>query len=392
PDMILLTYKNGPTRYNTAPWGQIGEGWEWMKAHHGRDAADRWIALGAVHGGYLQSPFYPNERLMIPGNPNWQRYWIENVYQDLWGGRAGIDVDGMDGIFSDNTNYHLPTNWHTEGNPDQQDLPATYAAGGEPLRDKWRDDMDTFLNQAVPELKDRGVILAPNFGPMGNSSEDWLRLDALAHPPETAMDESGFICPYGAGSFNTWAWEKAVRTMCGLKHVRVLVNGQGVVHTDAEGLSRMDVLGETNHSYKDRMTGWEALWFSITSFLMGFDDVRGNAYMNFTVWGYSEYHWLDEFDPHYLHLGRALGEMQEIAGETGSVYVREFEDGWAVVNAKWEDARAVPVPEGRARVIDHSNFKSPEDAPLVTRFDLPLHRGIVLLREGHDIGNSDNQR
>ena len=120
--MILVTYKTSPTRYNVAPWGQLGEGWEWMKAHHGKDSADRWCAIGARTGAYLQSPVYPNERLMLPGNPNWQRYWLENVVADLWGGRKGFDMKGMDGRFAANTYYDLATKRHAANRPAQKDL------------------------------------------------------------------------------------------------------------------------------------------------------------------------------------------------------------------------------------------------------------------------------
>jgi len=392
PDMIIVTYKNSPTRYNTAPWGAIGEGWEWMKSHHGKGAADRWVAIGARTGAYMQSPVYPNERLMLPGNPNWQRYWLENVFADLWGGRRGFDMAGVDGLFADNTNYDLPTNWHAEGRPDQQDLPETYSADGKPLPDKWREDVNSFLRRAVPWLDQRGLALVPNFGSLGKNADGWKYLDSLPHPPFAAMDEAGFICPYGASSFNTWSWLQSVRTLRGLRHVRALVNNHGKVRSDVRGLERMDVLGEKSHSHKDRMTGWEALWFALTSFLLGFDDVRRNAFMNFTVWGYSEYHWFDEFDPKFLHLGRAVGEMQKVEGRKGAVYLREFEDGWAVVNPLYEDAVGVRVPVGSARVITHANLHHPDTAPLVTQFDLPKHRGVILLKSGRALGNSDNPR
>jgi hypothetical protein len=48
----------------------------------------------------------------------------------------------------------------------------------------------------------------------------WRELNSLPHPPFAAMDEAGFICPYGKGYFNTWGWEKRLETMWKLKNVR----------------------------------------------------------------------------------------------------------------------------------------------------------------------------
>ena len=44
----------------------------------------------------------------------------------------------------------------------------------------------------------------------------------------------------------------------------------------------------------------------------------------------------------------------------------------------------------RGDYLDHRNLKAAERAPLVTQFDLPSLRGIVLLKEGRKVGNQDN--
>src|SRR5512138_3144577 len=59
-EMVLAVYVMGPGEYNTAGWGQMGEGWAWLKREHGKGAADRWITLGRKSGGYLQAVPYPN--------------------------------------------------------------------------------------------------------------------------------------------------------------------------------------------------------------------------------------------------------------------------------------------------------------------------------------------
>lgn len=136
------------------------------------------------------------------------------------------------------------------------------------------------------------------------------------------------------------------------------------------------------------MTGWDALWFQLTSFLLGYDDVARTAYMSFTVWSYSGYYWFDEFDPRFLHLGKATGEYHK----EGSVYMREFEDGFAVVNPGTQNAKDVASPMKGVRVLNHANFRAADKVAPVARFDLPAHRGIILLKPGRKAGNEDNAR
>jgi hypothetical protein len=383
PNMKILAYAMGPGEYNTANWGEIGEGWDWMKQHHGNESPDRWTARGIQFATYLQSRDYHNERLMDLGKPGWREYWIRNVYEDYWGGRKGIDLKGVDAIFSDNTSYGLPWagHWYKEGEPEATDHPVDYYADGKYLQHKWQENVNRLLAEAVPFFREKGIAFTHNFESLGRHADWWQDLDSQPAPPFAAMDEGGFICPWGKAParFFTWDWESRVRTLRNLKHVRALVNAHAVV-PEGEGLAKMDVSDSTG------MTGWDALWFSLTSFLLGYDDVARNAYMNFTVWSYSGYYWLDEFDPRYLHLGKALGEYRK----TGALYLREFEDGFAVVNPGTTDAKDVPSPVAGVRVVNHANLRSVTGTQPVARFDLAAHRGVILLKPGRKIGNEDN--
>jgi hypothetical protein len=384
PNMVIVVYGMGPGEYNTADWGQIGEGWEWLKQHHGNDSEDRWTARGARYGEYLQNKRYSNERLMNPAKPGWQEYWLRSVYHDYWGGAKKIDLDGVDGIFSDNTSYAPPFagQWYREGEPDKRDDPAEYFAGGKYLLDTWREGMNSFFARAVPFFRDKHVLFTHNFESLGKHPDWWRELDRLPNPPFAAMDEGGFICPWGSSGnsrFRTWDWEPRVRVMRELHHVRILMNAHATV-PEGEGLEKMEVRDGAG------MNGWDALWFSLTSFLLGFDDVARNAYMNFTVWSYSGYYWFDEFDPKFLHLGRAKGEFHA----AGPVFLREFDDGFVVVNPGAKDAVDVAAPAARVRVLNHANFRAAESVPEVSRFDLPAHRGAILLKHGRKAGNQDN--
>lgn len=383
PNMVIVVYTLGPGEYNTASWGQLAQGWDWIKQNHGDDAEDRWTARGINYRTYLQLLDYPNERLMEIGNRRWQDFWLENLYTDYWGGRRKLDLDGVDGLFADNTSYSVNWRgrWHREGFRDQPDEPEGYFAGGKYLHDAWRARVNAFFERAIPWFAERNVTFTLNFANRDEREEWWAELDSQPAPPFAAMDEVGFLHPYGPRPawYHTSDWERHLRQLRGMRNVRMLVNAHANVPV-GEGLEKMDAADPNG------MTGWDALWFSMTSFLLGFDDVNRNAYMNFTLWGYSGYFWFDEFDPKYLHLGAALGDYKR----SGELYCREFEDGFVVVNPGTSNVVGTPVPAPGLRVLNHSNFRSAEEARAVSEFDLPSRRGVILLKPGRKAGNEDN--
>ncbi|MFC1717193.1 serine hydrolase [Candidatus Poribacteria bacterium] len=394
PHIKIILYKNGPALYNAASWGQIGAGWDWMTNHHGINSLDRWAAIGIEHGGYLQGKPYPNERLMNLGNRNWQEYWARQIYRKFWSGEEPIGI-GADGIFADNTRYGMPWQgqWHLEGEPDKGDMSVDYYRDGNHQDELYKSHMKQFFTWVVPWLEERGRILVPNFGGMSRHPEDWLELDSESHPVFAAMEEGAFVHPWGTlgrhGNFVFWSeseWLNQVKTMRSLKNVRALMNVHGPVVSEAQDISRMDAVDASGNR------AWDVLWYAMTSFLQGFDDQRRNAYMNFTVWGYSRFFWFKEFDPAHLHLGKASGEFGKLEGHEGYVYAREFDDGWVVVNPTKADARGVSVPGiGKARVLTHDTFLNAETQPLVEQFDLPVHRGAILLKPGRKAGDQDNR-
>lgn len=393
PRLVILLYQIGPAEYNMAAWGKLGQGWDWIKANHGAGSADRWTALGVKYGQYLQSKPYPNERMMLPGVPSWQQYWLEGVEAAFWGDPKSPKAIA-DGVFSDNTRYSMiwKDQWRREGHPDEPDDPAEYYREGKPDLSLYHQHMKSFFHRAFPWMAARGRKIALNFGDMARQPETWAELDGEPDAPFAAMEEGAFAHPWGTlgkqGNFVFYPekeWLNQVEAMRKLKHVRALMNVHGPVVSDADDIRRMDA------SDASGKRAWDLLWFALASFLQGYDDVRQNAYMNFTLWGYTRFYWLPEFDPHNLHLGRARGEYRRVEGESGHVYLREFEDGWAVVNPTEEPAVGVAVPQGEARVIDHDALAHPESRPVVRRFDLPARRGVVLLKPGRALGDSDNR-
>jgi hypothetical protein len=326
------------------------------------------------------------------GNANWQRYWAEETWARFWSGPSPFG-EGADGIFADNCGYRMPWQgrWHLEGQADKPDMPTDYTRDGTHVPDLYRTHIKEFHRWVVPWLGERDRKLVINFGRMARQPENWLELDAQPHPVFAAMEEGAFVHPWGTlgrqGNFVFWSereWLNQVNTMRRLRRVRALMNVHGPVVSEAEDIRRMDATDASGNR------AWGVLWYALASFLQGYDDVRQNAYVNFTVWGYSRFYWFDEFDPKYLHLGRAVGEMQQVNGQSTNIYMREFDDGWVAVNPTRTDAIAVSVPRGKARIIHHGNLKKADDALQVEAFDLASHRGIVLLKPDRRIGNEDN--
>ena len=99
----------------------------------------------------------------------------------------------------------------------------------------------------------------------------------------------------------------------------------------------------------------------MTSFLMALNEQKTNGCFGFTIWGYGENYWLDEYDPVFLHLGKPVGDYYiPTSGSAKDVAFREYEDGWVVVNKAQSAAKTnVPVPSGKAHVVTHSNLKNP---------------------------------
>ena len=98
---------------------------------------------------------------------------------------------------------------------------------------------------------------------------------------------------------------------------------------------------------------------------------------------------LKRLNPHmkiYLYKnGPVISEFQDKRRMDAS-------DGWAVVNPTRTDAMSVAVPGGaKARVLTHDTFQQSKKQPLVRYFDLPSHRGIILLKPERQIGNQDNR-
>jgi hypothetical protein len=396
PNIKIALYQMGPSEYDITKGGSVGDGWAWIRKNHGADAgADRWTASG-YRFPYLSNSNYPEERLMYIKNPDWQKYWIENTYKYRYVERMSM-YRGADAIFSDNTNFIVawPNDWYDENNPgkpEYKDHPKDYATkDGVYNNAAWKKDMKSLLISSVKILDQKPVKvkMVLNFGYMGRNPEYWVELDTMKPTVWAAMEEGAFTNPWSK-TFTISDWETKIKTMKNLKNIVALMNNTGRVKV-GQGLGKMDtVMTEGNMG---PATGWDALWFSMTSFLMALNKEKSNGIFGFTIWGYGENYYLDEYNPEYLHLGKPLGDYYiPKSGPAKDIAFREYEDGWVVTNKPHTGKKKnVPVPKGKAYIVNHSNLKDPcKDKP-VTRFDIGENRGIILLKEGKKIGNQDNK-
>jgi len=387
PDSWILLYRMVPAELNWV--GTVrspvsgGPYYEELRQRHGIGSPDRWFAVGEQSGDYLVSLWYPQYMAMELGNPNWRRYWTEQGWEDMWGSNPMVDARGASGVFVDGAVIGTPhsgarfcplQSWNADNRQcgSAPDYPATYRSGGEWNRELWRRDMLDFVREAVSWYTARGLKMMFNVWKLNPDYAAFMN-QVGGH----VMEEAGFV-DHGRFPPATSYWLARLNNLRSATNFAILstnnLSGGGEPHRLCRGRGP-ECLDETAWG---GMRGWDVLWFAMTSFLLGYDPQRRNGFFHFTVWGYRDTYWLDEYDPRYLHLGQPLGDAQQLPG---GAWIREFEDGWVAVNPT-DSPVEVSVPRGQARVLNHDNFKNPAAVPPVDRFTLQPYRGVVLLRAG----------
>lgn len=379
PDTLILLYRMGPGQYVTSTWGAVGDGWEWMKTHHGKGTQDRWIALGVGSGDYLLSLNYPVERAMEMGNTNWQEYWITRNYEDIWVNRInGLNGWSADGIFADGMQYGVSwaNGWCAESaynfsnqRCNQMDHPSTYYQNGAYNQALWRQHYSAFLERAVPYYQRRNLRFGLNAWRINLPDQIALyqRLGVVA------MEECGFLC---TGGSDLRSWTQKLQAIQQATNYAIISVNLPPGYSASNG---PDAMERTWCADRVCQTGWKWLWYSLGSYWLGYEPQRQNAYFYFSLWEYRGSYWFDEYDPRYLHLGMPVRSATQL---TNGVWIREFERGWVVVNPTLSPG-SVSVPFGKARVLEHENFKRPETAPSVDQLTLAPLQGVILLQEDH---------
>ncbi len=377
PQTTILLYLMGPTSFKTSSrFGFVGEDWEWVRTNHGRDAQDRWTGLGVQTGDYLLHVGYPVERVMILGNPNWQQTWVNWSLQHLDAtSPSGVRARGADGIFADGMTYTFNgvNSWCPESRWNGSscagiDYHSTYFSAGstQPNNQLWQQHYREFMERMQGAYRTAGKAFGLNAWII-RPEASWVYAAAGAALGGRlyVMQERGFVWFTG---YDRVHWQRTLQAILDARSYKVIVvNG-----VDGDSSRSMDAVYWGN-------TGWEWLWFSLMSYLLGYDPTLRNAYFHFVVFDrltYDEGLWVDEYDPRPLHLGKPAGPAQQAAS---GVWLRAFERGWVVVNPG-DVSVEVQVPSGQARVLDHSNFKNPGAVEPVSRFVLPPRRGVALLK------------
>lgn len=306
--------------------------------------------------------------LMDFGSAAYQSYWMEAVNADI------VSQPWVaDGVFADNCPTINVTDFGVYSG-----VPTSYSNDT-----SWTGAMNAFAAAITAGLHGVGQKLWCNRGEtrFPNGSNAWLQLDGSASPPDVLLEEGAFAVIWGNP---TWAvqfypetdWRRQIDTLASITHSHVAVLSHTRLLPDPGADTGVDNLGKP-------VTYWQALWYSLGSFLLGKNDILGNAYFMFAGGsGYDRIWWHDEYDK--IDLGKAIGSyaVMSIASANGArnIYWREFEKGYVYVNPTPDDVPAMPLLQP-GRQLTHDNLNSPPDSiPVVGAIALNGHNAAIVLK------------
>ncbi len=305
-------------------------------------------------------------------NPSANQYWYlmdfgSTAYQSYWLAAVKADIIDQpwaaDGVFAEGCQP-------LANDGDYSALPALY-----PTNAAWSDAMNYFARSITAGLFGYGQKLWCNRS-NGSRSVDgaaaWLALDQSASPPDVVLEEGAFAVGWGSGAVQFYPesqWKRQVDTLHAISNSKVAA----LSHTKLlEGQSGVDNFGKP-------VTYWQALWYSLGSFLLTKNDALGNAYFMFRGGsGYNKIWWHDEYD--HIDLGKAVGPYTVTRIGSANVYWREFEKGYVYVNPTTKNAASVPLPQA-SRPLTRTNMSSaPDSIASVSAIGLNSHRAAILLK------------
>jgi len=306
--------------------------------------------------------------LMDFGSAAYQSYWLTAVKADI------IDQPWVaDGIHTD-----LCTTFQAAAG--ENAIPAKY-----PTNAAWSNAMNSFTQAIAAGLHGYGQKLWCNKGDTRSAagSAAWLALDASANHADVLDEEGAFAVMWGAPVwfYQESEWKSQLDTLAATKNTKVALYS----HTQlVAGQSGTDNWGQP-------VTFWQTLWYSLGSFLLGKNDVLGNAYFYFHG-GDTDYNkiiWYDEYD--HIDLGKALGAytVANIGGV--NVYSREFEKGYVYVNPSATNVASITLPQASQQLTHDNLFSLPASIPLVSAIALNGHNTAVLLKSVPTTSTLDTQ-
>jgi len=310
-----------------------------------------------------------NRYLLDFGSSSFRKYSSEATINDHVG-----QPWTADGVFSDHC-------WVIMS--DTNSTPVRYNTDS-----TWSSAMNGMIDFMTAALHDEGQKFAANRGLSFTESgyNAWLALDNVANPPDSALEEAGFVIKYGGGDvqfFPEYKWKREVDIMSNVSNYNVL----NFSHTDiGPGGSGTDNWG------KD-FTFWDALWFALGSYSIAKNDVDDNSYFGFGVGNYSTLSWFDEYDAMdggNLDLGSAVGTYK-ISNINGvNIYWRAFERGYVYVNPTPDNASSISLPE-LCKELNYTNFKNDlTNIPDKNTISLNAHRAVFLYKSNAGLDPSSD--
>jgi len=369
PKVQIYLYEDGPNVYNnqdTLPAMLINA--------ISRYNVSRGHPMGSLNGDHpelylldsggnrIYSTIYSNpdagiyNYLMDFGSPAFQSYWLTAVKADI------VDQPWVaDGIFTDNC-VAFPAQVGYSATSVKYPTDAAFSAA-----------MNSFVSAIATGLRGYGQKLWCNKGETRSvdGGAAWLSLDASANPPDVLLEEGAFAVMWGASAVQfpqESEWKHQIDIMAALKNSKVAM----LSHTQlVAGRSGSDNFGNT-------VSFWQTLWYSLGSYLLGKNDVLGNAYFAFHGGNddYSKIAWYDEYDK--IDLGKALSSYAVTTIGGVNIYSREFEKGYVYVNPTGNVA-SVTLPRA-SRQLTHDNLLSTLGSiPIVSSISLGGHNAAILL-------------
>jgi len=340
PNVQIYLYVDGPNIYNdqdSLPQVSINT--------ISRYDVSRGHPMGSLNGNHpelflldsggnrIHTPAFSNPAggkfnyLMDFGSAAFQSYWLTAIKADI------VDQPWVaDGVFTDDC-VAFPAQVGYSATSVTYSTNAAFSAG-----------MNSFVSAITTGLHGYGQKLWCNKGESRSvdGGAAWLALDASANPPDVFLEEGAFAVMWGpwAVQFLTESeWKRQIDTMAALKNTQVAM----LSHTQlSAGQTGSDNLGNP-------VSFWQILWYSLGSYLLGKNDVLGNAYFMFHG-GDSDYNkiiWYDEYDK--IDLGKALGSYAVTTIGGVNIYSREFEKGYVYRHQRRVGALAAGGPATHAR-------------------------------------------
>ncbi|MCK4283476.1 MAG: hypothetical protein KAX44_04095, partial [Candidatus Brocadiae bacterium] len=371
PDIIIYNYQQGPDTWlssdgaNVLSINNIARYNNPMGHSMGNLNTDNpELFMLNTSGERIWSYGNSNRRWMDFGHPDFQAYWLEATIHDI------VDQDWCpDGILVDN----CMVGWASYFCPQR---PANY-----PTDADWMEGMLSYHTVLAAGLHARGIQLWTNTDGPGDAATygAWLVLDAEpeATRPDLLNSEGSFVHSWNTSRAATFydetRWKRQVGIMrqmqnCGattFSHVNIPEGGSG---TDNYGRS---------------VTYWDALWYSIGSYLLGQNEQRGSGnvdyfYFSNTTDRYYKLYWYDEYER--IDLGPAMGDYTLTVYGGRNIYWREYVRGYVYVNPTGGDCTSIPLPEPCKQLSHETINDDPATFPDVTSIPLDSHRAAILLK------------